>query len=128
MNFENLKNILPRDLSKADISKILEVYLENEVHERLPRLLLLRHFSTFMGFRAISREILKVTQIYFGKSEKILPRELSKVVIFKFLDLYLENLLLEIMPRFVVLGAFLAIFQRSSGKTSKLKEKKISFF
>jgi len=48
-------------------------------------------FSAFSGLRAISLELLKVNRIEFQKSEKILPREWSKGVIFKILAIYLEN-------------------------------------
>ena len=82
----NFEKILPRHLSTDDILKSLDIYL--------PRFLLFRHlgvFSAFSGLRAISSEVLKVNRIDFRKSEKILPREWSKGVIFKFLVIYLEN-------------------------------------
>ena len=72
-------------------------------------------FSAFSGLGAISSKLLKVIQIDFRKSEKILPRESSKDVIFKFSAIYVENWALERMPRFVVFWDFLAIFQRFLG-------------
>ena len=69
----------------------------------------------FFYFYSISSKLLKVIQIDFQKSEKILPRESSKDAIFKFSAIYLENWALERMPRFVVFRAFLAIFQRFLG-------------
>ena len=40
-------------------------------------------FSSFYGKKAILGELLKVKEVNFGKSEKILPRECTKGVIFK---------------------------------------------
>ena len=53
--FEFLKSekIHPRDLSNDDILKILDIYLENQVQERLPRFLLFRRFFSIFGVKGI---------------------------------------------------------------------------
>ena len=89
--FRKCDKIFPRDLSTDYFLKFWTFILKIKIRRDCPVFHYSGVFSEFLRLRAISSELLKVNRIDFRSCEKMLPKKLSKSVMFKFLVNYFEN-------------------------------------